>query len=139
MPGNIASNNGDEAKRSKHIQMITKTFNFTALEKNIEVVLCDTGRGISVTVAGGDSSHIGAVSIARPGEDVITEVFPTHKEKVISEKWAMAICQAAQVPTVVSCGIHYDGVDMDQIMQIVQAADEALEQILAIHFPGANA
>lgn len=109
-----------------------KTINhtITVLNKNIEISATDTGRGVNVLIAGGESAHIGAISIARPGAETITEVFPTHKDGVISKKWADAICAKVNESVVVSCGIHYDNINIEQINQIVSATDCALSQVL---------
>ena len=86
--------------------------------------------GIQVTVYGGTLPHIGAVSVAGPQGDITTRQFPTHKDGVVSEKWARALLDAGCCPTVVTAGIHYDDLSRDQIDQVVALTIEMLAELL---------
>ena len=86
--------------------------------------------GIQILLAGGDSSHIGAVSICVPGEPCRTTVLPGHKEAYISEPWAQAISDAAGLTCCVVCGIHYDNAAPEQIREILSATDDLLKQVI---------
>lgn len=99
------------------------------LDKPIDIKILDTGRGINVLIAGGDSAHIGAVSVAVPGQPVSTREFPKHRDRAVSEKWASFLCDRFDTPVVVSCGIHYDRITKDQITQVLSDLDRLLESI----------
>ena len=99
------------------------------LGKPICIKILDTGRGINVLIAGGDSAHIGAVSVAAPGQPVSTREFPKHRDSAVSEKWASFLSGKFEIPVVVSCGIHYDKITKEQIPQVLSELDVLLESI----------
>ena len=86
--------------------------------------------GVHVLLTGGDRSHIGAYSLAEPGQAPQTTVFPGHKDQYLSEPWAAAIAEKTGQRTLVVCGIHYDGATKAQIQAIVETAQSMLEEIL---------
>ena len=92
--------------------------------------LIDTGDGISVTLYGGDRGHIGAISIKTPGEEAVTRELPGHREGIVAEKWAERLSEHFGCTVVVSCGIHYDGITKEGILEVLQGSDELLEGIL---------
>ena len=100
--------------------------------KKVWTVITRTDEGINITVAGGDKPHIGAISIVDKAGQVSTTVFPSHKEAVISEKWAKAFYERYQEPVVVSAGIHFDGITKDNIAKVVDECDLLLEKLLKI-------
>ena len=86
--------------------------------------------GLQVTIYGGTLPHIGAVSVVDPQGNVTTRQFPTHKDGVVSEKWAKALLEAGYCPAVVTAGIHYDGLSREQIDQVVALTSEMLAELL---------
>ncbi len=88
-------------------------------------------QGVHVLLTGGCRSHIGAVSLAGPGQGTRTQVFPGHKDQHISEPWAKAISERSGERTCVVCGIHYDNADQAQIREILRETELLLAQILA--------
>lgn len=79
--------------------------------------------GWDVSIIGGCRTHVGAVSLAAPGEPVCTVERPEHKDARISSVWAETLSKKWNSPVCVRCGIHYDGVDREQIDQIVKACE----------------
>lgn len=116
----------------------------------VEATILDNGATVFVT--GGDSSHIGAISVAETGngsgdaEEQMQETcltaegksrvlcqtieFPGHKEAVISEKWAKELAGKWKCRVIVQAGIHYDNVTKEQIRQIVVMTDEMLKEVV---------
>jgi hypothetical protein len=88
--------------------------------------------GIHVLLTGGCRTHVGAVSVACPGGEVETLQRPTHRDGVVSSRWAGVLCQRLDAPVTVACGIHYDGVDRGDIAQIVAACDRLLEALCCL-------
>lgn len=86
--------------------------------------------GLHVLLTGGCRTHVGAVSYSFPGESVQTIQFPTHREGVVSEQWAKALCEHLHCPVVVNCGIHYDRVSKADIREIVSAAEQLLGNVM---------
>ena len=100
--------------------------------RNIDVRAFLLDSGLSVLVTGGDRSHVGTVSCAAGDLPLKTVEFPGHEEGVISEKWAAYLFDKLDVPVVVSCGIHYDGISHSEILSILQLCDELLQNLASI-------
>ena len=100
------------------------------LEKNITILFSRTDCGIDVLIAGGDRSHIGAISIVDPKGQIETKAFEGHKDQFISEEWAKALFELYRVPVVVSVGIHYDNLDAIGIQRVMLEMKKALNEIL---------
>lgn len=88
------------------------------------------GGGLHVSVWGGTSPHIGAVSIVSPDGQWETKQFPGHRDGVVSEKWAAALKCAGFVPVIVEAGIHYDSLSPQDIDTVVALTDALLEELL---------
>ena len=86
--------------------------------------------GLQVTVYGGTLPHIGAVSVADPQGNVTTQQFPTHKDGLVSERWARVLSEAGYRPAVVAVGIHYDDLSREQIAEVVVLTDDMLGELL---------
>lgn len=86
--------------------------------------------GLHVLLTGGITTHIGAVSTCRPGEEANTRFFPGHKDQFISEPWAKALAEKTGQTVCVVCGIHYDNATGDQINRIMQITDKMLREFL---------
>ena len=87
-------------------------------------------QGVHVLLTGGDQSHIGAYTLAEPGEAAITTVFPGHQEQFISAPWAEKLADHTGGRACVVCGIHYDNATKEQIGAIVDACSELLAELL---------
>ena len=96
----------------------------------IQVTAHRLDRGVHVLVTGGQQSHVGAISIAEPGQTPETRVFPGHKDQFIAEPWAEALAGTVGERAVVACGIHYDHATSEQIAEILAAADILLTELL---------
>lgn len=104
-------------------------FRKTVLNKEIKAAIVDTGYGLNVTIAGGDKGHIGAVSVKYPDFPIISHEFPTHREGVVADKWALALEEAFHVPVSVSAGVHYDDISRQEIDEILKGLDELLAEV----------
>lgn len=80
----------------------------TLFGKKITAELTRLDQGVQVLVAGGDLSHVGAVSIVDPEGHITTTQFPGHRDGVVSRRWAEALAETGNIPAVVTAGIHYD-------------------------------
>ena len=89
-----------------------------------------TDCGLQVLIAGGDLSHIGAVSIADPAGKIETITFPGHKETIVAEKYARKLYEVMKVPIVVSAGIHYDKIIKEGILAVLEMTDTILEELI---------
>jgi hypothetical protein len=86
--------------------------------------------GLHVLLTGGCRTHIGAVSLAQPGQEPETRFFPGHKDQFLSQPWAKALAEKTEQTVCVVCGIHYDQATKEQIAQIVEVTDRMLEELL---------
>ena len=109
------------------------------LGKIITVTLSFVGRDLNVIIAGGDKEHIGSVSIAVPRESLTGEgksatvssyVYTGHKDDVIGNEFAKALCTKLQCKVVVCCGIHYDDVEMVKLKMITDTCKELLNSVI---------
>lgn len=105
-------------------------FACTVLDAPLTARLQPVDGGMRVEIYGGTRPHIGAVSIAGPDGKVSTTQFPTHRDGVVSARWAGALAEAGYRPAVVLAGIHYDNLDRAGINQVTEAAERLLEQAL---------
>ena len=109
------------------IKTIEKTT--TVLGKEIRTIIVYTDNGINVTVAGGDESHIGAVAIIDEKGVLTSTTFPNHKETIIVETWANTLYDKYKQPVVVAAGIHYDNINKEEIVKVMEASSSLLESI----------
>ena len=86
--------------------------------------------GLQVMVYGGTLPHIGAVSVVDSQGNITTQQFPTHKDGVVSERWARILSKTGYCPAVVTAGIHYDDLSREQIDQVVALTDDMLGESL---------
>ncbi len=84
--------------------------------------------GYHVLLTGGSRTHVGSVSSAGYDND-ISHQFTGHRDEVVSKMWADALHEISGEPVVVCCGIHYDGVNKEQINAIVDACGRLLEDV----------
>ncbi len=98
--------------------------------KTIYVQLTQTDEGIQILVAGGDKSHVGAVTIIGSDGKKYMVTLPGHKEMIIAEKWADAIFAESKAPVVVTVGIHFDDITSEQINLVLKTTDELLDNML---------
>lgn len=85
--------------------------------------------GLAVLLTGGCKPHIGAVSSIEPGQEVLTTQFTGHREGVISQQWAQALCSRYNTPTVVSCGIHYNNLSREGINEVLDCSFSLLQEV----------
>ena len=96
----------------------------------IRVQVQKLDKGWDISLAGGMSSHVGAVTLAEPDGTERTLERPTHKESSVSKAWALRLAAAWNAPVCVRCGIHYDNATPGQLQIIVAACEELLETVL---------
>ena len=78
--------------------------------------------GVHVLLTGGCRTHVGAVTLAEPGCPPRTLLRQSHRDDVLSTRWATALADALQAPVCVACGVHYDNATPGQIRTITAAS-----------------
>lgn len=86
--------------------------------------------GIHVLLTSREYGHVGAVSHMEPEGNLQTIVYPTHKEAVISDVWARKLCEKMNCPVTVCCGIHYEHITKEQIIQVLHCTDLIMNNLL---------
>ena len=98
----------------------------------IAVTAAPAGADWNVTVLGGCAPHVGSVSLAEYCEGAVTLrtlLRETHKDQIVGDKFARTLAEQAKCTVCVSCGIHYDNADPQQLQQIVTVTETLLMQL----------
>lgn len=106
--------------------------NTTVLGYDITACAKKTGGDWSITITGGCASHVGSVSLAEYHDGTIVVrsiVRDGHKDQVVGERFAQRIAQEGRCNVCVCCGIHYDAPTEDDLLTIVAAAEELLDEL----------
>lgn len=101
-------------------------------DAEITAQVLQLGKELHVSVFGGTRPHIGAISVVPPTGRMETTQFPGHKDGVVSNQWARTLSDAGYRPCVVETGIHYDGLNRQEIDMVVSLTDEMLQAILNV-------
>lgn len=96
----------------------------------IRMALTPLDDGVHVLLAGGQRSHVGAVTLAQDGAVLATAASPGHREQAVTERWAAALSRALGVPATVACGIHYDNATRAQIEAVLRLCEELLAETI---------
>lgn len=112
--------------------MTAFTLSETVLGHPIWVCAAPLDDGWDVSVTGGCRTHVGAVSLAAPGEAAGTLQRPGHRDAAVAERWAAALAEAWHAPVCVRCGIHYHAASQSDIAAILAACDRLLERLLPL-------
>lgn len=86
--------------------------------------------GWDIAIYGGSRTHVGAVTLAQPGESPATLERPEHRDAFISEQWAVKLAKELKCPVCVRCGIHYDDITKEQVQAIAALCSELLEEFV---------
>jgi hypothetical protein len=110
----------------------------TFLGQEILISCEKVGDDLNVLCCGGELKHIGAVSVARPEMvgDIMRVSISTisvdgHKEDDLSRVIARLFCKASGTTVAVACGIHYDGIGLDEIVRIEAIVKEMTDELIA--------
>lgn len=93
------------------------------------------GSDLSVTLVGGESPHIGAVSLAFPCNDhveVQTISVPGHKESNLTANYAKQIAKVLGCSVKISGGIHIDHASRYEIALLCKNAESLIQKFLTI-------
>ncbi len=98
------------------------------------------GNALLVAIWGGESPHIGAVSVAQPRPSLkdpkITSAtasvicLQAHKEDELAKASSEILAAALNTQVVVTAGIHWDNIDEKGIQKVIRTAELLLDLIL---------
>ncbi len=98
------------------------------------------GEALVTTVYGGDTAHVGGVSVATiseseyrrvPTVSVSTISVPGHKEYVLSSPLAERICREMRCTVILMLGIHLEHASSEDIATVSSLADELVSEMLS--------
>jgi len=105
----------------------------------LTAAVISAGDDLCVLVTGGDSPHIGSVSISQPRPSLghpwrssattSTFNFPGHMDDAVGNRFAAELATRLKKKVVVLCGIHIDHITQDEISLIKEMAEELLAQV----------
>ncbi|MEC0239588.1 hypothetical protein P4H66_06915 [Paenibacillus dokdonensis] len=103
---------------------------------DIRIEEVPVGRDILLVITGG-SAHIGAVATAyycndAKGATVQTVDLPRHREHDLAAEMAEKAAEALRITVTVAAGIHYDGINREQISEIVAEANSVFDRYLTV-------
>lgn len=90
--------------------------------------LIPVGADLCVIVTGG-ASHIGGASLAQPGQPAQSLCRPSHRDDVVSARFAQVLSARFGTNVAVLCGIHYDNAAAEDIQQLLELSWELLEKL----------
>ena len=80
----------------------------TVLDFPLRAALTPLDEGLHVLLTGGCRTHVGAVTLAEPGCPPRTLLRQSHRDDVLSTRWAATLSDALHIPVCTACGVHYD-------------------------------
>lgn len=116
--------------------------NLTKQFKNKEITLTALfmGKDLNVSIYGGDLPHIGAIALGIPrpsledknkiSSSVSLLTITGHKEDVIVQRLAKVLSKSLNSTVVVSCGIHYDNITLEDIEAINLLISDLTDELL---------
>jgi gallate decarboxylase subunit D len=100
----------------------------------------EVGQDILVSIWGGTRPHIGAVGIAIPRPSLKNQkkwsatssnfTFVGHKEDILVKKFSEKLAARLRRNVVVTAGIHWDGITINEIRTIQNLAEKLSDRML---------
>lgn len=87
------------------------------------------GEDLQVMLYGGEP-HIGAVALASLGSGALLIVLPGHREGPLAREMAESLAQALNCKVCVTCGIHYNEINQQEIGLVLGCADELCQKLI---------
>ena len=110
------------------------SFAHTVLNYAISANLISAGNDLVVLITGGCSPHIGSIATAYwSSQSVILKeiTIPTHKDDIVSRRFAEVLCQELHTTVTAICGIHYNTPGAEGLEQILSCTEKLLSDILS--------
>jgi hypothetical protein len=108
--------------------------------RSVEARVEEVGEDLVIAVGGGQRPHVGCVVLAQPlpskqpgktwSASCSVLTIPPHKEEPIARSIAVALAEALGRVTVVTAGVHDDGLDEDGIATYLRLGRELGEELV---------
>ncbi|MGC8936073.1 MAG: hypothetical protein ACP5KV_01745 [Candidatus Methanomethylicaceae archaeon] len=90
--------------------------------------LIEAGSDLVLYIGGGDSPHVGSISICTREGEPITLSLPGHKDYLVSHTAAQIIFKESARKTVVISGIHVEKASKKDIAILLKNADDCIQK-----------
>ena len=108
-------------------------------DRRLDAWVREVGGDVVVAIGGGECPHVGCVVLAvpspkpgrtEPSPSISVLTIPPHKEEPIARPVAENLCRRLGRVTVVTAGVHEDGIDRAGIEVYLRLAGDLAEAIL---------
>ena len=106
-----------------------KEFRCTVLNREITATVEQLDYGLSITIFGGEKSHIGATVVADEKGILHSIGLPGHRELEICEEWARDLYAVTHEPVSVTAGVHYDEISRENLKMVIQVLNEMKKEV----------
>jgi hypothetical protein len=90
----------------------------------INLVAFNMGKDICIVLTGGDTPHLGAVTVGSPISSIETFTFENHKENIITKVIGEILNKEYTGNFVICCGIHLDNITKQEISMSLNLCSE---------------
>lgn len=108
--------------------MNTRCFTRQVLGYELTAVTTLLDSGLHVLIAGGQRTHVGAVTLGA-GDKLQTVLMEGHHDHSVTVLFAQGLLEEGLGPVCVACGIHYDNASKEEIGMIMSTARELLGEM----------
>jgi hypothetical protein len=87
------------------------------------------GPDLCVIITGGDTPHLGAVTVVSEARQPVTEVFDEHKDDHVTKLAAGILAREFGGNFAVCCGIHLDQIEKREIDDILKISEQMVWEL----------
>ncbi|QNU66256.1 hypothetical protein EHE19_015420 [Ruminiclostridium herbifermentans] len=95
----------------------------------IKMMAVSMGNDLCIILTGGDSPHLGAVTVGSCTEAFRTFTFKKHKENVITDLFSSILKRKYKGNFAICCGIHLDNISSEEINYSFELCQEIAEEL----------
>jgi gallate decarboxylase subunit D len=101
-------------------------------QNRIEINLAayDMGQDICVIITGGDTPHLGALTVGSENHENQTFAFDSHKEFAVTELFGDRLRGAFEGNFAICCGIHLDQITKSEISVVMDLCRDMAEELI---------
>jgi hypothetical protein len=107
--------------------MISLNKNKNRIHLNLKAV--PMGSDLCVVITGGDTPHLGAVTVVSASKEPVTEAFDEHKDDAVTKLAAEILRREFAGSFAVCCGIHLDNIEKQEIADILEMSEQMVREL----------
>lgn len=96
---------------------------------NVKLEALKAGNDICLLITGGDTPHIGAVSVYSIENKINTTIFEGHKDDKVSEYFINNMKDYFKGKISASCGIHIDDITKEEINIVMEICRDIADEL----------